>query len=37
MLSGISPERFDALLVTAAAAPTAIVAFALIWFALFVF
>jgi hypothetical protein len=37
MLSNISPERFDTLLVTAAAVTTAIVAFAMIWFALFVF
>ena len=37
MLSNISPERFDALLVAAAAVTTAIVAFTMIWIALFVF
>ena len=37
MLSNISPERFDALLVAAAAVTAAIVAFAMIWIALFVF
>ena len=36
MLSNISPERLDALLVAAAAVTTAIVAFAMIWIALFV-
>jgi hypothetical protein len=37
MLSNISPERFDALLVAAAAVTTTVVAFAMIWFALFIF
>jgi hypothetical protein len=37
MLSGITPERFDALLIAAAAVTTTIVAFAMVWFALFVF
>jgi hypothetical protein len=35
MLSNISPERLDALLVAVAAVTTAIVAFAMIWIALF--
>jgi hypothetical protein len=37
MLSNISPERFDALLVAAATVATAIVAFAMIWIALFAY
>lgn len=37
MLSRISPERFDALLVAAAGVTTAVVAFAMILLALFVF
>ncbi len=37
MLSGITPERFDALLFAVATVTTALVAFAMIWFALFVF
>jgi hypothetical protein len=37
MLSGITPERFDALLIAAASVTTALVAVAMIWFAVFVF
>jgi hypothetical protein len=37
MLSGITPERFDALLFAAATVTAALVAVAMIWFAVFVF
>jgi hypothetical protein len=37
MLSRITPERLDTLLLAAAAVTTTIVAFALIWLAMFVF
>jgi hypothetical protein len=37
MLSGISPERLDTLLIAAATVTATLVAFAMIWFALFVF
>ncbi len=37
MLSRITPERFDTLLLALAAITTTVIAFALIWLAMFVF